>query len=220
MKTQKTNRIGIVDDNTTFSSILVSHLKENSKYEVAFTAISGEECLRKLELFKIDIILIDLILPGMDGIELTRKINKMKPEILIIGFSGYLTKENTLDLLDAGCCCPLDKSDDFKILIEAIEYVIVDKKYFTTKVQEFILENAAKQASLGTISKGKKLSLTDWQFLDLYYQDMDNQEIAGIMFKSKETVRGYKRTIKKKLGIKSNSEMREYYNKHRKMYSK
>lgn len=119
---EKHLRILIVDDEVEWSGLLADILLAADDGVVTELAADGFEAGRKVQSFRPHVILLDLKLPGIDGVEVCRSI-KADPEtqfIRIIGITGFLSKENEVQLLQAGAECCLSKPVDEAVLLAAV----------------------------------------------------------------------------------------------------
>jgi DNA-binding NarL/FixJ family response regulator len=216
MKTLNRITYGIIDDDTAFVSLLIQELKKNPRFEKKFLSFDSKDGIVKFKIYKPKVVLIDLHMPVKDGIELSKLILEIAPETLIIGISGYLNDENIWEFIQAGCCCPLDKSDGIEEIVEAIPSVVIDGYYYTLNVQRVVNKNTAKGANNSTSIKKKALSDKEWKFLDLYFGGKKYAEIASELGKSPRTIEKFKNRIIKKIGFQTEEELHNYYLKKKK----
>ena len=112
----------IVDDEKDFCTILSDSLSQD-RYRVV-TAFNGKMGLQLVEKEKPDLILLDIKMPGMDGLEVLRKIKKMKKEIVVIMFTGYGTLETAREAMKLGAYDYVTKPVDFLLLKSLVKEVL------------------------------------------------------------------------------------------------
>lgn len=216
MKTLNRITFGIIDDDTAYVSYLIKELKLHPRFERKFVSFNSKDGLVQFKIYKPMVVLIDLILPDIDGIELSKLIKEIAPDTLIIGISGYLNDENIWEFIQAGCCCPLDKSDGPEEIIDAIPSVVLDGYYYTPNVQRVVNKNAAKGSNAITTIKKKELNKKELLFLDRYFGGKKYAKIADELALSPRTVEKYKNRIIKKLGLQTEEELHKFYLKKKK----
>jgi DNA-binding NtrC family response regulator len=112
----------IVDDEKDFCTVLSDSLSQD-RYQV-FTALNGKTALQLAKKEKPDLMLLDIKMPGMDGIEVLRKIKKMKKEIVVIMFTGYGTLETAREAMKLGAYDYVTKPVDLFLLKSLVEEVL------------------------------------------------------------------------------------------------
>ena len=128
----------IVEDHEIFSDALIDLLGKDDKLQIAGVARSAEECLKKLEGINVDLVLIDVSLPSIDGISLVKLIHDRFPNLLCLMISAYLSPEYVRDSLQAGALGYLIKDDPAAIL-EGIWSVVSGKKYISKEFDDIDL---------------------------------------------------------------------------------
>lgn len=126
----------VVDDETSIRSLLKEHFTKQ-EYDV-ITAENGEVALRKLEEFKVDIIVSDIIMPVMDGVELVKRVRIEHPIIRIIMMTGYVSIENLLicvqNQVDTVIFKPFKSLEEFTV---SVEKSIKHQKHWQNKLKEY-----------------------------------------------------------------------------------
>jgi DNA-binding NarL/FixJ family response regulator len=122
--------IMIIEDHTVFGKALVRLLTEKANVDVVGVVRSGEEALEKLSSTNVDLVLVDVSLPTMNGIQLVAKIHEQFPEILCLMLSGHLTPFYVQRSLEAGARGYVLK-DDIPGVLEGVERVLEGKIYIS-----------------------------------------------------------------------------------------
>ena len=170
--------------------------------------------MEKIELIKPDVILMDISLPDISGIELTRQITKQYHEIKVLILSMYTQDDFITNAIAAGAKGYLPKNTTRQELLNAIVSVQSGKEYYNDAVSKIILENyissVRKNTEINTEEEKENLSSREKQILKLYVEGLSNQEIADKLFISIRTVESHKNHMMQKLGVKSTVELVKY----------
>lgn len=202
-------KIIIADDHQLFREGIVKLLSNGTGVEILSEAKNGEDAIMKAKEYKPDIILMDISMPIINGIEATRIIKNEYPDIKIIALSMHDAKEYIKDILDAGASGYLLKSCTYNQLIEAINAVYEGNMYLGETVTEIILQDYLNKEESNSITD-IKLSKRELEILKLYADGKSSREISEILFISIKTVGTHKQHIFRKLDIKSNADMVKY----------
>ncbi|HNW98687.1 MAG TPA: response regulator transcription factor [Bacteroidales bacterium] len=213
MNKKKIN-IFLVDDHQIVRDGIKSLLLDSTEIEITGEASYGKELMEKIELIKPDVILMDISLPDISGIELTRQITKQYPEIKIVILSMYTQEEFITNAIAAGAKGYLPKNTTQQELFNAIMAVHAGKEYYNESVSKIILENyistVRKSNETNAEDEKENLSGREKQILKLYVEGLSNQEIADKLFISIRTVESHKNHMMQKLGVKSTVELVKY----------
>lgn len=127
-------RIVLADDHQMFRHALRALLENDPGIEVVGEAADGEALLRLVEQTPVDIVCIDIGMPGMNGIEATRRLHAVRPDIRVIGLSAYADRQFVIDLLNAGAHGYVTKADASDELLRAIHNVRQGRTYLCPDV--------------------------------------------------------------------------------------
>lgn len=177
-------------------------------------ASDGEEAYQKIKELKPDVVILDVILPGMDGIELTRKVIAEQPTTKIVLHSSSVSEDMIVTGFEAGAMAYVPKNFKPGQLIEAIHTVVKGEHYSKGFVSEILIENFLKSK---TKKDGQSSKLTDreTEILQAITKGMTNQQLADNLHISVRTVEAHKSNIMKKLKINSTAELVVYAIKHK-----
>jgi len=208
--------IFLVDDHQIVRDGIKALLLDSEGISIAGEALNGKELLEKIEIELVhpDIILMDISLPDISGIELTKQVLQIFPEVKVIILSMYTQEEFITNAIAAGAKGYLPKNTTQQELLNAIIDVHNGKEYYNDTVSKIILENyiSTVRSIKNQESDKKELSLKneedilssrEKQILKLCVEGQTNQEIADSLFISIRTVESHKNHIMQKLGIKS-----------------
>ena len=113
-------RVLVVEDDDSFAEALTELLEADGRLEVAGRARDGREAIELAEALRPDVVLMDIVLPVMDGVEATREIRRRQPTIAVVGITGSEYEERALEVQDAGAVDFVDKSGLGPGLIEIV----------------------------------------------------------------------------------------------------
>lgn len=207
----------LVDDHTILRDGLASLLNQVEGIKVVGGVSSGEEAVNSLKTFNPDIILMDIMMTGMTGLEATRWIKEQDSKIKIIIISSEVKKELVSEGIKCGIDGYLPKNVDKATLIDAIRSVSQGNKYFNQAITNLVFEDYYKGEKEGpkrqrTVTQG--LTKRENEVLELVAGGKSNQEVADSLFISTKTVETHKTNILEKLGLKNTAELVKYAIKH------
>lgn len=197
-------RIIITDDHQLFRNGLKILLNAFQEFEVIAEASNGEEFLRILKNTPADMVLMDISMPEMDGIEATRKALKLYPGIDVIALSMYGEEEYYYKMVDAGAKGFLLKDSDISEVKEAILTVRKGGSYFS---QELLYHVIQKIKHRENESKTANLSKREKEILLKICEGLSNQEIAEALFISKRTVDKHRANLLGKTNSKNTASL-------------
>jgi RNA polymerase sigma factor (sigma-70 family) len=196
--------VSIVEDNDKLRETLARVLNRADGFRCVSQYANAEDALKDLPQVKPNVVLMDINLPGMNGVECVRQLKKAAPEIQVMMLTVYEDTENIFDALAAGANGYMLKRTATKELLEAIQEVQRGGSPMTThiarKVVQSFQRSAASEAATETLSEREQ------QVLDLLSQGLIYKEIAEKLGISYETVHTYIRRIYEKLQVRTRTE--------------
>ncbi len=211
-------KIGVflVDDHQIVRDGIKSLLQNVPEITISGEASSGKELLERIPMSETDIILMDISIPDVSGIELTKQINKNYPDIKVLVLSMYTQEDFIVNAIAAGAKGYLPKNTTRPELLKAIFQIYEGNEYYSDTISKIIFENyisSVRKAKEPEVEKDKDedlLSSREKQILQMVVDGLQNQEIADKLFISIRTVESHKNHIMQKLGIKSIVELIKY----------
>ena len=184
----------IADDHAILREGIVSLLEQEPSFQVAGTAGNGKEVMDILEKKSIDVCLLDINMPVMDGMETAKMIRQFDPAIRIIMLTTYNDKEIISELVHIGVSGYLLKNSDRQELVEAVNKVMKGRHYFSEEVENIILQGLSEKR------KEEKMPLTDRevQIVQLLAKEYTNDKIARELSISFRTVESHRKNIMQK----------------------
>ena len=203
-------RIILVDDHQLVRTGIANLLSDEPGFEIVGEAADSSEFLSLLDKIQPDIALLDISMPGMSGIELTRLITGNYPIIRVLILSMHTSEDFIFNAINAGAKGYLPKNTSRKELIEAIKAVARGEEYYAESISNVILKSYIKKAKSGPEDSGSKenqLSKREMEVLRLFAEGFSNQEIADKLFISIRTVESHKNHIMQRLELKSSVDL-------------
>ena len=197
-----TAKVLMVDDHNIVRQGLCSLFNKEADMEVVGEAEDGRTALKLSRELKPDVVIMDVNMPGMDGIDATRQIINDTPETRIIALSMYCKKSFVVEMLKAGALGYILKDDAFDELIKAVNIVRDGKTYLCSKVANIIVEDYVIHPS-GNSSVHEKLTGREIEILKLLANGKASKEIALLLNISIKTVDASRRRIMQKLEIEN-----------------
>ncbi len=198
-------RLLLVDDHALFRSGIRSVLDSAHDIEVVHEASSGEEAVAFVRRSPPDIVLMDVNMPGIGGIEATRKIVHIAPEARVIAVTALSGDPFPNQLLDAGAMGYLSKGCDAEELFKAIRTVAQGRHYLSSEVAQKLalgkMANPTEESPLGLLSP------REMQVMLMVVRGQGNQEISDALCLSPKTVSTYKRRLYEKLNVSNDVEL-------------
>ncbi|MDD4713100.1 MAG: response regulator transcription factor [Bacteroidales bacterium] len=198
-----TIKVLIVDDNQLFGEILAKRFAETSDIEVVAQADTSLEVLQKTKLSRPDIILMDIGMAHLNCIDITMALSKNFPDIKIIALTAHNNKINIKGMLEANAWGYLLKNCTYDQLVDAITQVHDGKKYLSSDVKEFLIEDYLEQESKG------KMKLTDREseILKSLAEGKSIREISEMFLISIKTVGTHKQNIFEKMNFENMAQL-------------
>ncbi len=207
-----TIKILIADDHDIVLDGYKSILSSTENIQVIATANNGLEVLNALQSNQVDVVLLDINMPKMDGLETTQKIQKEFPTTKILILTMFGDAAHIKQMVDIGVDGYLLKNSDKQTLIRAIESVSEGKSFFDADVTKMIL-NKFKQ-TIAVDEENILLSERELEIITLVAQGISNADIAEKLFLSPHTVKTHRKNINFKLNIHNPAELINFAKKH------
>src|SRR5512136_1118474 len=206
----QTIRVMLVDDHNVVRSGLATFLKAYDDLELAGEAKNGREAVARCHQKKPDVILMDLMMPEMDGIAATRAILADFPQIKIIAMTSFEDERLVKDVLADGAISYLIKNVTSDELARAIRDAASGRSTLSPEAARVLV-----QATRPTTQPAWDLTEREREVLNLVVQGNSNQQIAGALFISLATVKAHISSILAKLQVSSRAEASAFAIKHK-----
>ncbi len=198
-------RILIVEDQPIYVEGLYLILEDQSEIEIVGSVPNGKLALEFLEKHKVDVILLDINMPVMNGYEVSPIILENYPEIKIVMLTIYDNPETIFKMIDIGVSGYLLKESSRLEIMNAIKQVAEDDHFFSSKVLSLYMREKRRLIKLKQNSSS--LTKTEKLILSLVVQGFTSSEIANIRHNDKETINTHRRNIMAKLGVRNTASL-------------
>ena len=191
--------IAIADDHILVINGLKAMIGKSSEMSVLFSATSGSELLSQLAKAQPQVLLLDIQMPDMNGIDLCKMIHKDHPQIKIIALTNFEQSSYVKQMIRNGASGYLLKNIDSQTLFKAVDTVVRGKTFIQNQIQN----NMWNEVLSGTkrTSQGVSLTKREVEVLALVAKELTNQQIADQLFISVRTVETHRINITQKLGV-------------------
>lgn len=205
-------RILIADDHQMVRQGLRQLLDEHKDWQVCAEASTGREAVALTLKLCPQVVVLDLAMPELNGLEATRQIKKALPNTEVLIFTMHETEELTRDVLGAGARAYLLKSDASQQIVAAVEALAEHKPYFTWKVAKTMLDAYLKlgQAGSSAVPGFNQLTAREREIVQLLAEGRSNKAVSALLGISVKTVETHRAAVMKKLGINSIAELVRY----------
>jgi len=204
-------RIFIAEDHTILRAGLRAMLSSNPDYEVIGEAEDGREAIRGVENNEPDLIILDLSMPRMNGLEAITEIKKISPKTKILVLTIHKTDEYILPVLKAGADGYMLKYDTQVELMTAIKSVLQGKRYLSPGVSQQVVEGYLNEnKTIKSESKWDTLTKREREVLKLIAEGHKNREIADYLCISENTVVKHRANLMEKLDMHNVSALTAY----------
>jgi len=202
-------KILLADDHKIFREGLKRILEERPGFIVAGEAEDGPQALDEAQRGDYDLMLLDISLPGMDGLEVLKQLQGSNSRLPVLILSMYPEEQYALRGLKAGACGYLTKESASEELVKAIEKVSKGGKYITAAIAEKLATEFASSSQKGEVLH-ERLSDREFQVMCLIGAGKRISEIADELSLSVKTIWTYRARILEKMGLKNNAELIRY----------
>lgn len=182
----------LVDDHAIITDGVQSLLSAHESYHVVGTVNSGEDAIRFLEQEKVDLMISDYSLPGMDGLALVRYVKKAYPSLKVVILSMHRESHLVKEILKEGILGYVLKDDPSEELLNALKNAENGKVYLSDDINKMLIE------ALHFKQEQKLFSDREREILKLIAMEHSSKQIADILFISERTVESHKRNMMKK----------------------
>lgn len=198
-------RILLVDDHKLIRDAIKTYIENDDEFEVVAEAGNGQEALVLLKSVEVDVVMMDIQMPVMDGITCAKEIKTLYPEIKILALSMLNDNQFITQMGAAGALGYILKNSGEEEIKKALRKVYKGELYYSAEVQETVMQHKFKSGSIRSHKLVVDLPLTsrEKEVLRLIIKEYTNQEIADELFISPRTVDAHKRNLLEKTGSKN-----------------
>lgn len=213
MAEQQPIRVLLVDDHEMVRIGLAAVLDTEDGIEIVGEAGNGMDGLRLAKAYKPDVVLMDLVMEGMDGIETTRKLLEEQPECRVIVLTSFLDDEKMYPVIEAGAFSYLLKTSRASEIADAIRAAARGQSVLESQVASKMMNRFRKPAQ-AEAQPHEELTEREMEVLQLLAQGKSNQEIADELFIGIKTVKYHMTNLFGKLGVEDRTQAAIYAHRH------
>ncbi len=204
----KTN-LFIVDDHQLVVDGLRSLLENEEQYCIVGFSNRPKEVIERLESLAVDVLLTDINMPEMTGVELTRNVKKRFPKVKVLALSMFGERQVIKEMIDAGVSGYILKNTGKQELLEALSNLSNGQHFFGEEVTKELMK------SFTNVDEGSHLTNREIEIIRLIENEYSNKKIADLLFISERTVETHRKNIFRKTGTQSIVGLLKYAYDHR-----
>ncbi len=204
-------RILLVEDHSLLRQGLRSLVSTLPDFEVVGEARDGKEAIRQCMALSPDLVMMDLSMPGMTGIEATTQIKRRLPHIRVLALTAYKTDEYVREALRAGADGYVLKDASYEELVLALRHVVMGKRFLSADVSGYLvdalIQGAQPSAAAAAQTPWNKLTARERSILKLIAEGKTNRAAAEYLNVSPKTIEKHRASVMRKLGLRNVSEL-------------
>jgi len=203
-------RVLLVDDHAILREGIKALLEKQDDIEVVAEAADGREAIPKAVQFRPDVVVLDISMPKMDGLESTRQMKRENPDIKVLVLTMHDNEEYFFQLLRAGASGYVTKKSVSRELVSAIEAVYRGESFFCPSMAKFLLSDFLRLDKAVENTSQEELTPREREIVKLIAEGYTNQQIADLLHRSVKTIESHRSNILRKLGIHDSIELVKY----------
>lgn len=197
-------KILLVDDHEVVRAGIKMLLKEHELFEVIAEAENGKQAIEIIQSNEVDIAVMDINMPVMDGLEATQEIIPKYPEVKILALTMLNEEQHIRQMLKAGASGYILKNSGMQELIKALTNISQGRHYFSPEATHIVMMDMVNEkAKISTKTESVYLTDREKDILKLIAQEFTNQEIGEKLFISVRTVDAHRRNLLQKIGARN-----------------
>ncbi len=204
------SRLLLVDDHRMMREGLRSLLEAHGGFEVVAEAENGRDAVTKARALKPDVVVMDLGMKELNGVEATRQIRTEFPRVPVVVLSTYAHEDYVLSALEAGASAYVLKISAHEELVEAIESVATGRRFLSPEITGVVVDAGVRGAQLARDPGKPRLSGREQEVLQLVAEGHTSGEIAARLHLATRTVEQHRRRIMEKLDLHTVAELTQY----------
>jgi two-component system, NarL family, response regulator NreC len=197
-------KVLVADDHEVMRTGVRALIEQEPGWQVCGTATNGQEAVEVARKLKPDVVVLDMTMPELDGLEALREIKHALPNTEVVIFSAYHSEEVIEQLFDAGAKSYIQKSDGSRHLVAAIKSLAEHKPFFTSEISQILFAKFLS-GSAGKKQNGQEHAVTSRErdVVRLLAGGNSNKEVANSLGISIRTAETHRATLMRKLGLES-----------------
>ena len=207
----KTLRILVADDHALMRRGIKTLVDSHAGWKICGEAVTGREAVTKADQLRPDIVILDISMPDLNGIDAAKRIRRILPETEILMLSVHYSDQLILDILKSGVRGYIVKSDSDRDLVIAVETLADHKPFFTPRATELILRNYNQGDTVDVSEPSpKNLTTREREIVQLIAEGKTNKALANSLCISTKTAETHRANIMRKLQLHTQTELVRY----------
>jgi two-component system, NarL family, response regulator NreC len=207
-------KIILADDHQVVRKGLKALLMADPEFEIVGEAGDGLDTVKLVEELQPDILVLDLMMPGINGLEVTRQLNKKNPGIGIVILSMHSNEAYVLEALRSGARAYILKESSPDELVRAIKEVSSGRRYLSAPLTERAIEAYTQKTEMKPMDPFEQLTTRELEILQLAAQGNTNSDIAARLFISPRTVETHRTHLMRKLNLLNHAQLIQFAIQH------
>jgi two-component system, NarL family, response regulator NreC len=203
-------RILLADDHPVVRLGIRNLLEAEPGFEIAGEVADALQVIPQVEALQPDVLVLDLIMPGLNGLEITRRLTRSAPQTHIIVLSMHANEAYVIEALRNGASGYVLKGSDASELVHAIREVLDGKRYLSPPLSEHTIEMYVEKAAGAPLDPYETLSAREREVLHLAAEGHSSPESAARLHISARTVESHRASLMRKLGLRSQTDLVRY----------
>jgi DNA-binding NarL/FixJ family response regulator len=203
-------RILVVDDHAVVRRGVRSLLESHDGWEVCGEATTGRDAVEQSRRLRPDVVVMDLSLPELNGLDATRQILKDAPDTEVLVLTMHQSEELAREVLQAGARGYVLKADADESLIAAVDTLRQHKPFLTSTVAEFVLDDYVRRGDAQNDSAPIAVTAREREIIQLVAEGQSNKAAAATLGISVKTIEAHRANIMRKLHLRSVSDLVRY----------
>jgi DNA-binding NarL/FixJ family response regulator len=202
--------IVLADDHPIVRQGLRALLEVEPDLHIVGEAGDGLETVQLVERLQPDVLVVDLMMPGLNGLDVTREVGQRSPQTHVIILSMYANDAYVLEALRAGAAAYVLKQSTADELVRAVREATAGRRYLSPPLSERAIEAYMQRAKEAALDPYETLTTREREVLHLAAEGLSNAEIAARLFLSPRTVEVHRANLMRKLGLHSQTDLIRY----------
>ena len=203
-------RIMLADDHPVVRLGIRNLLEAEPGFEIVGEVADALQVIPQVEALQPDVLVLDLIMPGLNGLEITRQLARRAPQTHIIVLSMHANEAYVIEALRNGASGYVLKGSDAGQLVQAIREVLAGRRYLSPPLSEHAIEMYIEKAAGGPLDPYETLSAREREVLHFAAEGHTSPEIAARLYISTRTVESHRASLMRKLGLRSQTDLVRY----------
>jgi DNA-binding NarL/FixJ family response regulator len=200
-------RILLADDHKLLRQTLRRFLESEDEFELVGEAGDGRQALEAVAKLQPDILLLDIMMPGLNGLEVTRRVRQDFPDTRVLVLSMHPEKAYVVKALQNGASGYVVKQADVTDLIDGVRAVARGERYVSPRISHLAIEALERELATATFDPYETLSTREREVFQLVAEGCTSPEVGARLYISTRTVETHRANISRKLGVRNQTEL-------------